>query len=543
MNLGFYILIILSLFLSFDYSSQDTIAERIFISSEKVEQEVMNLSPHEYKKRYNEEDLMYKIVDNYGNKFEKLYGARNMRPILHGIAYRGGANNYFHKTNKRKNQNPLPDDGLINLCQEGFSSSVYLYRTNSDSTYTGLKCNCIDGEKNRMEYLQLDYFDDNHVYDMVKMVYESAINKEKGPIYLHCWNGWHASGFIAAVLLKQFCGYNDIDAVAYWDLGTDGANASPHYQTVRKRIRDFEPFPEFELKDSLGNRICPPMPKEFDKSQVHLDIEQLLIVPEAVPVNSRIILYDVKFSPNTTSITKVDSIKEIKTLLATLKKYPDLKLEIGGHTDRSGNEDKNKTLSKKRAKFIYDFLIKKGISKEQLTFTGYGSSMPAYSNSTKSGRNANRRIEIRVLSKKDYGNNKLVNEEAYKEKSYKKLEEASELKKSKSYVLSNLNFQPNKTIISDLRNKDLVKLKNFLKKNTNIQIEIGGHTDASGIKEKNDSLSEERAKAIYLYLVEEGIKPTRLTYKGYGSLKPIADNKYRWGRDINRRIEVKVIKN
>ena len=52
-----------------------------------------HLTPEYYKKRYVETDLMYKVVDNFGNGFDSLYGARNMRPILHGVAYRGGANN------------------------------------------------------------------------------------------------------------------------------------------------------------------------------------------------------------------------------------------------------------------------------------------------------------------------------------------------------------------------------------------------------------------------------------------------------------------
>ena len=97
------------------------------ISNDSVVKENDSLSPNFYKNRYNETDLLKKITDNYGNNEDKLYGTRNLRPILHGIAYRGGGNNYYHKTDKRKNQNPLPDDGLINLCKEGFSKSIYLY--------------------------------------------------------------------------------------------------------------------------------------------------------------------------------------------------------------------------------------------------------------------------------------------------------------------------------------------------------------------------------------------------------------------------------
>ncbi|MEN8827389.1 MAG: hypothetical protein ABF264_03355, partial [Flavobacteriales bacterium] len=215
----------------------------------KVNKITDSLSPKFYKVRYNETDLLHKITDNFGNNFEDLYGTRNMRPILHGIAYRGGGNNYYHKTDKRKNQNPLPPDGVLNLCKEGFSKSVYLYQRNADSIIDNTGCNCINGKNNNLEYVQLDYFDPNHIREMVKMVYKSATQDSVGPVYLHCWNGWHASGYISAILLKQFCGYSNLEATSYWDIATDGANQSPRYRTIRKQINDFVPFKEFKLVD------------------------------------------------------------------------------------------------------------------------------------------------------------------------------------------------------------------------------------------------------------------------------------------------------
>ena len=485
---------------------------------------------------------MYKIVDNYGNNFEDLYGTRNVRAILHGIAYRGGGNNYYHRTDKRKNQNPLPDDGILNLCQEGFSNSIYLYQNNFDSTYSQINCNCIDGEKNSVRYHQLDYFEKEHVYKMLKMVYESAKYDSIGPVYLHCWNGWHASGYLAAVILKQFCGYTNIEATKYWDIATDGANHSPRYRSVRKDIENFIPYPEFKLEDEMGNKICPPMPKKIDNSQIHLEIEHLLIVPEAIPINYRLILYDVKFEPGKTSISNPNSNKDIQNLLEALQKYPDLKLEIGGHTDRSGNEKKNKALSTKRAKFVYDYLISNETSASQITYKGFGSSMPAFSNKYKSGRKGNRRIEIRIVQKREYGNTKLVDENAFKT-NYTTLSEIkkSKEKKGNKYILNNLIFAPNSTVISDSLNIDLVTLKNYLKNNPGIEIEIGGYTDNSGIPEKNDSLSEARAFSVFIHLINNGINEERLDFIGYGSQFPIEDNRQRWGRDKNRRIEIKIL--
>ena len=330
------------------------------------------LDPNFYKRRYVETDLMYKITDNKGNGFDSLYGTRNMRPILHGVAYRGGANNYYHKTDKRNNHNPIPLDGMHGLCQEGFSKGIYLYRENFEESPLGDTCNCIDSTLNRLEYEQRDYYDSLHVYDMLKSTYEAATLPEVGPVYLHCWNGWHASGFIAAVILKQFCDYSDWDAVNYWDLGTDGANTSPRYQTQRERIKKFEPYPEFAISDSLKGCLCPPLPENIDSTQLHIEIEHLVVVPEAIPINFQIVLYNVKFGSGKTTFSNIANNPDIVYLKTALDNDPNLVIEVGGYTDNSGSYSKNVAISKQRAQFVYDHLIASGYSPDRITFKGYG---------------------------------------------------------------------------------------------------------------------------------------------------------------------------
>lgn len=497
-----------------------------------------------YKNRYVETDLMYKIVDNWGNGFDSLYGTRNMRPILHGVAYRGGANNYYHKTAKRKNSNPLPNDGVSNLCKEGFSHSVYLYRKNWETAPTMDTCKCVNDSRNVMQYDQFDYFDDQHIHDMLEIVYNSAKDSSIGPVYLHCWNGWHASGFISAVILKQFCGMSDLDAVAYWDLGTDGANTSPRYNKIRDRIKNFKPYSKFMLYDSLQNSICPPMPKVIDKSQLHISIEHLVIVPEAIPINTVLILNKVKFLPNKTTLSNPDGNEDLQNILKALQKSPDLKLEIGGHTDRSGNEATNKVLSKNRAKYVYDYLIRKGVKSTRLVYKGYGSAKPAYTNRTKDGRAANRRIEVKVLEKKVESSDKLVDEEPaekvdpYENKLKTSLKDLFDKKIGESLLLNHVVFEPNMYTINDTNAVQIDSLAEMLKYNKSIKIEVTGYTDKSGIPEKNITLSINRAKAVYERLVEKGIEPERLFYSGCGDENPVAPNTYRWGRDLNRRIEI-----
>ncbi len=73
-----------------------------------------------------------------------------------------------------------------------------------------------------------------------------------------------------------------------------------------------------------------------------------------------------------------------------------IRIEISGHTDNIGSETSNNELSANRAKSVYNYLISKGISKERLSFKGYGEQKPEASNDTIEGRALNRRIEIKI---------------------------------------------------------------------------------------------------------------------------------------------------
>ena len=70
-----------------------------------------------------------------------------------------------------------------------------------------------------------------------------------------------------------------------------------------------------------------------------------------------------------------------------------------------------------------------------------------------------------------------------------------------------------------------------------MKIELSGHTDNKGKDKYNEKLSQERAKAVYDYLISRGIDKKRLEYRGYGAQHPIADNKTDEGRAKNRRVE------
>lgn len=109
-------------------------------------------------------------------------------------------------------------------------------------------------------------------------------------------------------------------------------------------------------------------------------------------------------------------------------------------------------------------------------------------------------------------------------------------------VLNNVFFEVDKFDLKEESKVELDKLVAFMKTNSTIAIELGGHTDNTGIKQKNIDLSTNRAKAVYTYLVTNGIAATRLSFKGYADTQPVADNKTEAGRKLNRRTEFKVVK-
>lgn len=80
-----------------------------------------------------------------------------------------------------------------------------------------------------------------------------------------------------------------------------------------------------------------------------------------------------------------------------LKEHPELKVEIGGHTDNLGGKAKNIKLSQARAEAVVQWLVNKGIPGSQMTAKGYGPDKPVASNKTKAGREQNRRIEVSVI--------------------------------------------------------------------------------------------------------------------------------------------------
>ena len=110
-----------------------------------------------------------------------------------------------------------------------------------------------------------------------------------------------------------------------------------------------------------------------------------------------------------------------------------------------------------------------------------------------------------------------------------------------TFVLRNVFFDFDKSTLKKESEVELNKLVDYLTSNKGIKIEIGGHTDNQGSQSYNELLSNDRAKAVYDYLVNKGINSDRMSYKGYGMSKPIATNDTEEGRALNRRTEFTIV--
>ncbi len=108
-------------------------------------------------------------------------------------------------------------------------------------------------------------------------------------------------------------------------------------------------------------------------------------------------------------------------------------------------------------------------------------------------------------------------------------------------VLRNIFFASKEYTLQPASTTELDKLVALLKSNPTMQAELSGHTDNVGSDADNQVLSENRAKAVVAYLVQQGIDAKRLKAKGYGETKPVDSNDTDEGRAQNRRTELKVV--
>jgi len=139
-----------------------------------------------------------------------------------------------------------------------------------------------------------------------------------------------------------------------------------------------------------------PKPMDSDKDGVPDNLDQCPNTPLGATVDARgcwTYAAKVLFGINSAEV-KSEAYPMLQESVLLMKKNPDLKVEVDGHTDITGTAAYNMTLSEKRAEAVKKYFVDQGIDPNRLTTKGFGITKPAASNKTKDGRAQNRRVEL-----------------------------------------------------------------------------------------------------------------------------------------------------
>lgn len=131
------------------------------------------------------------------------------------------------------------------------------------------------------------------------------------------------------------------------------------------------------------------------------------------------------------------------------------------------------------------------------------------------------------------------------DKSYKEIQEdlmLTPIEVGQAVQLQNVFFIQGKPELKPESYPELDRLADILKDNVNMEIELSGHTDNRGDKSANYDLSDDRVKTVMAYLVSKGINKSRMKGQGYGGSRPIVPNDTDEHREMNRRVDFKIVK-
>ncbi len=182
------------------------------------------------------------MADAQGGNFS---GLRSFKPVLERVLYRGGGPG---------GKVSLKPPQLQALCQNGFSSAGYLYPDNFNGP-TQVNCGT-----HTLDYRVVGFRAAGaeqtlrSIYNIIK---SQSTATPQGPMFLHCWNGWHASGEISAYALRQFCNMSGDEAARYWGENIGDHGNLGNYKSIQNRIRNFQKISSLEITDAERARICP----------------------------------------------------------------------------------------------------------------------------------------------------------------------------------------------------------------------------------------------------------------------------------------------
>lgn len=311
------------------------------------------------------------------------------------------------------------------------------------------------------------------------------------------------------------------------------------------------------LSDQLGQGQTFRVDVRYDEA---LDPTAALPTPEEChdQVAALLSRQKISFTPGSAEIDA--KAGPVMTGLATiLEKCEGVEMEIGGYTDSQGSEQGNRALSQARAEAVILALQGRRVDISSLRAVGYGEEDPIADNGTEEGREANRRIEFRLVgaAAPDDALPALTGADgtalpgavagsaatvalgslpgSAPPEVFCRDRIATLLSQQKiAFAPGSADPTPGTASILDA-------IATTLASCPGTTFDIGGHTDSQGSEGGNRKLSQERANAVLVALAKRQVDVASIKATGYGEDNPIADNGTEEGRETNRRIEFKLI--
>lgn len=229
---------------------------------------------------------------------------------------------------------------------------------------------------------------------------------------------------------------------------------------------------------------------------------------------------DVQFEINNAEIQRED-LERLAVVGTFLKKYPDTKAVVEGHTDNVGTPESNMELSRNRAESVMSYLVsEQRVASSRVSAVGYGDTRPVASNDTEDGKRANRRINTMISCANDI--------------------EGLTPAAARVTMGMLVEFDNNSAAVKPQYHNELGKVAKFLKENKTVTATIEGHTaDLQTTEALAQEISLKRAQNVVDYLVtKEGIERSRLTAEGFGKTRRYSYNTSAAGQQDNRRVNV-----
>lgn len=217
-------------------------------------------------------------------------------------------------------------------------------------------------------------------------------------------------------------------------------------------------------------------------------------------------------------------------------------VQLHGHCDAIGSDGYNHTLSAKRINTVRKYLAEHGGVKQFTNIKAHGERLPLNNNSTEEERQMNRRVEISIVK---------VNSPGGPESSLKEKIADTATIVGTNIVLRNINFVGGMHEFLPSSTQSLQELLDAMNAYPGLEIRVEGHICCEpGTEDGTDlgtglrNLSVARAKAVQDYLIQNGIDPARISYKGFGHSTPLYPYPERSEEEriANRRVEIKILK-